>query len=98
MDDLQGRRIVFLASLYNLFKFPEQSSVMMVLPKQFIQSITIVIPYFTPTMMEEKDTLATAKIISNCIPMTGSGPATIRIFDIHTLSARFFSQTICVQR
>jgi len=77
----------------------------MVLPRQFVQSLTIFFPYFSPATMErvdEEGVLATAetlaKIVSSCIPMTRSGPATLRIFDIHALSVRFYFQDNVMMR
>jgi adenine phosphoribosyltransferase len=97
MDGLEGKNAVFLGSLYDPSKLLEQLSMMMVLPRQQIQSLNIVVPYFGPATMErveEEGTLATAettaKILTACMPMTRSGPATLRIFDIHALPVRFY--------
>jgi adenine phosphoribosyltransferase len=97
MDELEGRHVVFLGSLYDPGKLLEQLSMTMVLPRQLVQSLNIVIPYFGPATMErveEEGTLATAettaRIISSCLPTTRSGPAILRIFDIHALPVRFY--------
>jgi len=97
MNELQGRHVVFLGSLYDPAKLLEQLSVIMVLPRQLVQSLNIVIPYFGPATMErveEEGTVATAettaRILTSCMPMTRSGPATLRIFDIHASTVRFY--------
>ncbi len=82
--------MIFIGSLHDRAKVIEQISLMMVLPRQFVQSLSLVLPYFAPATMErvdEEGMLATAettaKIISSCIPQTRSGPAILRVFDIH---------------
>jgi len=43
---LLGKDVVFLGSLYDRTKFVEQLSMVMVLPRQFVDSLSIVFPYF----------------------------------------------------
>eukprot|EP01098_Paradermamoeba_levis_P003422 TRINITY_DN1562_c0_g1_i1.p1 TRINITY_DN1562_c0_g1~~TRINITY_DN1562_c0_g1_i1.p1 ORF type:complete len:253 (-),score=88.48 TRINITY_DN1562_c0_g1_i1:133-891(-) len=69
----------------------------MVLPRQFVDSLSIVFPYFAPATMErvdEEGVIATAetvaKLFASSIPMTRNGPAALRIFDIHANTVRFF--------
>jgi phosphoribosylpyrophosphate synthetase len=97
LQTLENRHVIFLGSLYNRSQLIEQLSMVMVLPRQFVQSLSVVFPYFAPATMErvdEEGVLATAettaKIISSCIPLTRSGPATLRVFDIHALPVRFY--------
>jgi len=97
MKYLEGRHVIFIGSLYDRTTLVEQLSLVMVLPRQFVQSLDIVFPYFAPAQMErvdEEGTLATAetvaKLVTAAIPMTRSGPASLRIFDIHALPVRFY--------
>jgi phosphoribosylpyrophosphate synthetase len=83
---LQGRHVVFLGSLYDRTKFVEQLSVVMILPRQFVRSLSIVFPYFAPGTMErvdEEGIVATAetvaKLFASAIPMTKNGPASLRV-------------------
>ena len=102
---LENRKIVFIVSLYDKSFILEQLSMMMVLSRQFIESLDIVIPYFAPGTMErveEEGTLATAettaKIIASGLPLTKNGVPVIHIFDLHTLHNRFyFPDTVFVR-
>ena len=102
---LENRKIVFIISLYDKSYILEQLSMMMVLSRQFIESLDIVIPYFAPGTMErveEEGTLATAeitaKIIASGLPLTKNGVPIIHIFDLHTLHNRFyFPDTVFVR-
>jgi phosphoribosylpyrophosphate synthetase len=94
---LESRDVVFLGSLYDRRTVLEQVSMVMVLPRQGVKSLSIVFPYFAPATMErvdEEGVLATAettaKMMSACIPMTRSGPAVFRVFDLHALPVRFY--------
>jgi hypothetical protein len=85
------------SSLYDRAKVLEQISLIMVLPRQFVASLSIVFPYYAPATMErvdEEGMLATAettaKILTACIPQTRAGPAVLRVFDIHALPVRFY--------
>jgi len=97
LNNLQGKHVVFLGSLYDRTKFVEQLSMVMVLPRQFVDSLSIVFPYFAPATMErvdEEGVIATAetvaKLFASSIPMTRNGPASLRIFDIHANPVRFY--------
>jgi len=97
LSHLQGRHVVFLGSLQDRTKFVEQLSMVMVLPRQFVDSLNIVFPYFAPATMErvdEEGVIATAetvaKLLASSIPMTRNGPASLRIFDIHANTVRFY--------
>jgi len=97
MSHLEGRHVVFIGSLHERTAIIEQLSFMMVLPRQFVKSLSIIFPYFAPATMErvdEEGTLATAetlaKLVTSAVPMTQSGPASLRIFDIHALPVRFY--------
>jgi len=92
-------------NMFDKSKLLEQLSMIMILPRQFVKSLQIVLPYFAPATMErvdEEGVLATAetaaKIIGCCVPITRSGPATLRMFDIHALPIRFyFPDTVLIK-
>jgi ribose-phosphate pyrophosphokinase len=95
--DIENKHVVFIGSLYDPSFLLDQLSVIMVLPRQHVKSLTIVLPYFaTATMerIEQEGIVATAetaaKIVASCIPATVQGPATMMIFDIHALPVRFY--------
>jgi ribose-phosphate pyrophosphokinase len=95
--DVENKHVVFIGSLYNPDQLLDQLSVMMVLPRQHISSLTIVIPYFATATMErvEKEGVVataetTAKIVASCLPLTRQGPASVMIYDIHALPVRFY--------
>ena len=88
--NIRGKHVAFLAyfGLENMFG---QFSVMCALPKEFIASFTVVLPYFPTGSCEriEKigqvataDTLA--RMLSN-IPKSRGGPTSLVIYDIHAL-------------
>ena len=77
--------------------FAEQLALLVALPRQLINSLTIVVPYLGPATHERVDfsgMLATVepilKILSSSIPPTRTGPPILRIFDIHALQIRFY--------
>lgn len=95
---LVNKDVYFVMSLSTKETFAEQLALLVALPRQLINSLTIVIPYLGPATHERVDysgQLATVepilKIISSCIPMTKTGPPIIRIFDIHALQIRFYT-------
>lgn len=97
MDVLEGKHVMFLGSLYEQSSLTEQLSLLMVLPRQHVQSLNIVLPYFAPATMErveQEGILATAetvaRIISSSMPPTRNGPPVMRIFDLHALPVRFY--------
>jgi phosphoribosylpyrophosphate synthetase len=105
MKQLENRHVIFLGSLYDKRNILEQLSMIMVLPRQFVRSLTICFPYFAPATMERVETegtLATAettaKIMSACLPTTRHGPAELRVYDIHALPVRFYFQDNIVMR
>lgn len=69
----------------------EQLSVIYALPKLFVSSFTLVLPFFptgTSERMEDEGDVATAftlaRILSN-IPASRGGPTSLVTFDIHAL-------------
>ncbi len=97
MEQLEDKKIIFILSLYDTKILFEQLSMLLVLPRQLINSLNIYITYFSVGTMERVDKegiLATAdtmaKIISNCLELTKEGKPIIHIFDIHALPIRFY--------
>lgn len=94
---LENKNVVFLGSLYDVRTLFEQVSMTIVLPRQFIKSLTIVYPFYPTGTMERVDvegTLATAetmfKMMTAPLPLTRSGPSNLIIYDIHAVVERFY--------
>ncbi|XP_039053585.1 ribose-phosphate pyrophosphokinase 4-like isoform X2 [Hibiscus syriacus] len=94
--DIRGQHVAFLASFSSPAVIFEQLSVIYNLPRLFVASFTLVLPFF-PTgsfeRMEEEGDVATAftmaRILSN-IPISRGGPTCVVIYDIHALQERFY--------
>ncbi|XP_034703573.1 ribose-phosphate pyrophosphokinase 4-like [Vitis riparia] len=93
---IRGQHVAFLASFSSPGVIFEQLSVIYALPKLFISSFTLVLPFFptgTSERMEEEGDIATAftlaRILSN-IPISRGGPTSLVTFDIHALQERFY--------
>jgi phosphoribosylpyrophosphate synthetase len=89
--DIRGKHVAFLASFSSPDVIFEQFSVIKALPRLFIGSFTLVLPYF-PTgsceRMEEEGDVATAYTMASMlsgIPKSKGGPTSIVIYDIHAL-------------
>lgn len=90
-QDIRGQHVAFLASFSSPAVIFEQLSVIFALPRLFVASFTLVLPFF-PTgsfeRMEEEGDVATAftmaRILSN-IPISRGGPTSLVIYDIHAL-------------
>ncbi|KAH9320812.1 hypothetical protein KI387_015451, partial [Taxus chinensis] len=88
---IRGQHVAFLASFSSPRVIFEQISIIYTLPRMFVSSFTLVLPFF-PTgsyeRMEEEGDVATAftlaRILSN-IPISRGGPTSLVIFDIHAL-------------
>lgn len=93
---LRGQHVAFLASFSSQGVIFEQLSVIYALPKLFVASFSLVLPFF-PTgsfeRMEEEGDVATAftmaRMLSN-IPISKGGPTSLVIYDIHALQERFY--------
>jgi phosphoribosylpyrophosphate synthetase len=90
---IRGRHVAFLASFSSPSVIFEQLSIIYALPKLFISSFTLILPFFptgTSERMEDEGDVATAftlaRILSN-IPISRGGPSSLVIFDIHALQA-----------
>ncbi|KAH9708687.1 Ribose-phosphate pyrophosphokinase 3 [Citrus sinensis] len=93
---IRGQHVAFLASFSSPGKIFEQLSVIYALPKLFVSSFTLVLPFFptgTSERMEDEGDVATAftlaRILSN-IPTSRGGPTSLVTFDIHALQERFY--------
>lgn len=94
--NIRNKHVAFLASFHNPGTIFEQISVIYQLPRMFVGSFTLVLPYFptgTAERVEAEGDVATAftlaRILSN-IPLSRGGPTSIVIFDIHALQERFY--------
>ena len=92
---IAGEHVLFLASFHNNDVTLSQFSVLIVLLQSFIQSLTIVLPFYpvgTNERVEMEGRVATANtyalLLSN-LPSIGC-PTRIMIYDIHALQERFY--------
>ncbi|CAA2982857.1 ribose-phosphate pyrophosphokinase 4-like isoform X1 [Olea europaea subsp. europaea] len=99
---IRGQRVAFLASFSSPGVIFEQLSIIYALPKLFVSSFTLVLPFFptgTFERMEEEGDVATAftlaRILSN-IPISRGGPTSLVIFDIHALQVCLKSSFVTV--
>ncbi|CAK8680056.1 unnamed protein product [Clavelina lepadiformis] len=96
IEDCVGKNVVFLGSFHSPEVVFEQISLLYVLPRSSIRSLTFILPYFPTGTMERVDTegqVATAYTMArmlSAIPLSAMGPAKIVIYDIHALQERFF--------
>jgi len=93
---VRDRHVAFLASFHSPEVIFEQLSVIYSLPKMFVASFTLILPFFptgTSERVEREGEVATAvtlaRILSN-IPPSRGGPCSTLIFDIHALQERFY--------
>ncbi|MCO5572290.1 hypothetical protein L7F22_026043 [Adiantum nelumboides] len=93
---IRSQHVAFLASFSSPSVIFEQLSVIYALPRLFVSSFTLVLPFFptgTFERMEDEGDIATAftlaRILSN-IPISRGGPTSLVIFDIHALQERFY--------
>ncbi|XLS43767.1 hypothetical protein HN51_000632 [Arachis hypogaea] len=95
-EELRGQHVAFLASFSSPAHIFEQLSVVYALPRLFVASFTLVLPFF-PTgsfeRMEEEGDVATAftlaRMLTN-IPISRGGPTSLVTYDIHALQERFY--------
>ena len=93
---IRDRHVAFLASFHSPAVIFEQLSIIYSLPKMFVASFTLILPFFptgTAERVELEGEIATAftlaRILSH-IPLCRGGPADLVIFDIHALQERFY--------
>ncbi|CAN1351814.1 Ribose-phosphate pyrophosphokinase 4 [Linum perenne] len=94
--DIRGQHVAFLASFSSPSVIFEQLSVIYALPRLFVASFSLVLPFFptaTFERMDEEGDVATAftlaRILSN-IPISRGGPTSLVVYDIHALQERFY--------
>ncbi|CAN0913934.1 Ribose-phosphate pyrophosphokinase 4 [Linum grandiflorum] len=94
--DIRGQHVAFLASFSSPAVIFEQLSVIYALPRLFVASFSLVLPFFptaTFERMDEEGDVATAftlaRILSN-IPISRGGPTSLVVYDIHALQERFY--------
>lgn len=95
VNRLAGNHIVFLCSFHNNDVTLSQFSVMITLLSSFVESLTIVLPFYPVGTMErviKEGQVATAntyaEMLSN-LPSCGR-PARLVVYDLHTLQNRFY--------
>ena len=93
---IRNRHVAFLASFQSPASIFEQLSIIYQLPRMFVGSFTLVLPYFptgTAERVEAEGDVATAvtlaRILSN-IPLSRGGPTSVVIVDFHALQERFY--------
>lgn len=96
VEDFTDKHVIFIGSFYSPAIIFEQISVLYMLPKCSIRSLTFVLPYFNTGTMERVDTegqvataVAMARLLS-AIPLSSMGPSRLLTFDIHALQERFY--------
>jgi len=95
-EAIRDRHVAFLASFHSPEVIFEQLSIIYALPKMFVASFSLVLPFFptgTLERVEDEGEVATAytlsRILSN-VPISRGGPTPLLIFDIHALQERFY--------
>ena len=95
-EDIRGKHVAFLATFNNPETIFEQISVIYSLPKMFIASFTLILPFFPTGTAERVDregeiptAVTLARILSH-IPLSRGGPTSTIVFDIHALQERFY--------
>lgn len=94
-NEIAGEHVIFFASFHNNDVTLSQFSALIVLLQSFIESLTIILPFYPVGTMERVDvegkvaTANTYSILLSNLPSIGK-PARIMIYDIHTLQNRFY--------
>ncbi|KAM7251773.1 hypothetical protein ACFE04_023656 [Oxalis oulophora] len=95
-QSIRGQHVAFLASFSSPGVIFEQQSVLYALPKLFVASFTLVLPFFptgTSERMEDEGDVATAYTLArslSSIPVSRGGPTSLVTYDIHALQERFY--------
>ena len=94
-NTVSGEHVIFLASFHNNDVTLSQFSVLIMLLQSFIESLTIVLPFYpvgTNERVDREGTVATANtysILLSNLPNAGK-PIRLMIYDIHALQERFY--------
>eukprot|EP00750_Incisomonas_marina_P003648 INCI13317.1.p1 GENE.INCI13317.1~~INCI13317.1.p1 ORF type:complete len:391 (+),score=59.03 INCI13317.1:175-1347(+) len=92
---MMGSHVLFLASFHNNDIVLSQFSALVVILESFIESLTVVLPFFPHATMErclKEGQVATANTMCrmfSVLPSCGR-PTRVMIYDIHTLQNRFY--------
>mmetsp|Transcript_13123 Transcript_13123/g.22302 ORF Transcript_13123/g.22302 Transcript_13123/m.22302 type:complete len:383 (+) Transcript_13123:401-1549(+) len=92
---LSGEHVLFLASFHNNDVTLSQFQVIICLLQSFIESLTVVLPYYPVGTMErvtKEGTVATAATYAHMfssLPSCGR-PTRLMVYDLHTLQNRFY--------
>eukprot|EP00798_Chlamydomonas_sp_ICE-L_P007355 gene7355-478_t len=93
---IRNKHCAFLGSFHDPSCIFEQMSVIYALPRLFVGSFTLVLPFFPTGTLDRVETegdvdtaYTLARIMSNVPPSRG-GPTSLVIFDIHALQERFY--------
>ena len=92
--EIRNQHVAFLASFHSPAVIFEQLSVIMQLPRMFVASFTLVLPFFptgTAERVEDEGEVPTAVTLArilSCLPLSRGGPTSLVIFDIHALQVR----------
>jgi phosphoribosylpyrophosphate synthetase len=101
VNHLRGSHVLFLASFSGNDATLSQFYALIVLLESFIESLTVVLPYYPTATMERvvnEGTIATASTMArlfNSLPSCGR-PTCLLIYDIHTLQNRFYLSGNCL--
>lgn len=95
-NEIKNRDVVFVANFAKPETLFEQFAIIYSLPRHFVRSFRVIIPFYPVGTMERVDTygdIATAETLARMIsstPMTQTGPVIFSIFDIHALQGQFY--------
>lgn len=96
---ISGEHVLFLASFHNNDVTLSQFQVIICLLQSFIESLTVVLPYYPVGTMErvtKEGTVATAATYAHqfsSLPNCGR-PTRLMVYDLHTLQNRFYLVSI----
>uniref|UniRef100_A0A6B2LAG6 Uncharacterized protein n=1 Tax=Arcella intermedia TaxID=1963864 RepID=A0A6B2LAG6_9EUKA len=96
VQSIRSKNSIILLDFLDLKKIFAQLSAIYAIPRYFVKSLTIVLPYFPTGTMEridEEGQIATAMTLARLLsatPPTTFGPPRIIIYDIHALQERFY--------
>mmetsp|Transcript_58987 Transcript_58987/g.133580 ORF Transcript_58987/g.133580 Transcript_58987/m.133580 type:complete len:228 (+) Transcript_58987:102-785(+) len=101
VNQLRGKHVLFLAAFSDNSTTLSQFYALIVLLESFIESLTVVLPFYPTGTMErvvKEGQIATASTLArifNTLPSCGK-PTCLLIYDIHTLQNRFYLMGNCL--
>jgi len=98
---IRGRHVLLLSSFHNNDVILQLFHAMIVLQQSFIESLTVVLPFYPVATMErvlKEGQIATANTTAQlfCGLPSGGKPIRLIIYDLHTLQNRFYWNSSCV--